>query len=251
MPGLLRARALNFVLYQAGWFCCILGAARGRPWLGAGLGLLAVLAHLALARRRRAEASLTLGALALGIVVDTVHMRMGTLTFHGGLLLPDFPPPWLLILWLQFATTLRYCLSWLAGRYALGAILGAVAGAAAYWAGVRLGAASFAWTRPWSSCASAGAGGWACPFCCSWGSGGMRAAGSTVYFSSRRGCSLWRHERKTPGEVRRAFSVGSGGGWKVWLRGQLSQTVHCHDAIVEFPVARRREKSKSKKGCMT
>jgi FtsH-binding integral membrane protein len=143
MPGLLRARALNFVLYQAGWFCCILGAARGRPWLGAGLGLLAVLAHLALARRRRAEASLTLGALALGIVVDTVHMRMGTLTFHGGLLLPDFPPPWLLILWLQFATTLRYCLSWRAGRYALGAILGAVAGAAAYWAGVRLGAASF------------------------------------------------------------------------------------------------------------
>lgn len=143
MAGLLRTKALNFVLYQSGWLCCVLGAANGRPWLGAGLGLLPVLAHLGLARRRGEEASLMLGALALGIVVDTLHMRMGTLSFQGGLLLSGFPPPWLLLLWLQFAATLRYCLSWLLGRYALGAVLGAVAGAAAYWAGVRLGAAAF------------------------------------------------------------------------------------------------------------
>lgn len=143
MSGLLRTRVLNFVLYQSGWLCCVLGAANGRPWLGAGIGLVPVLAHLGLARRRGEEASLMLGALALGIVVDTLHMRMGTLSFQGGLLVSGFPPPWLLLLWLQFASTLRYCLSWLLGRYVLGAVLGFVAGAVAYWAGVRLGAATF------------------------------------------------------------------------------------------------------------
>ena len=101
MSALLRTKALNFVLYQSGWLCCVLGAAWGRPWLGTGLGLLPVLAHLALARRRREEFSLMLGALALGILVDTMHMRMGTLAFRGGLLLPGVPPPWILVLWVR------------------------------------------------------------------------------------------------------------------------------------------------------
>jgi len=41
------------------------------------------------------------------------------------------------------ATLLRYALSWLAGRYALGALLGAVGGPLAYASGIRLGAAEF------------------------------------------------------------------------------------------------------------
>jgi hypothetical protein len=143
ISGLTRTRILNFALFQAGWFCCVLGAAAGRPWLGTGLGLCLVLAHLALAGERRAEAELLLGALALGLVVDTAHLRLGTLVFQGGHLHPDFAPPWLLVLWLQFVSTLRFSMHWLAGRYVLGGLLGGVAGALAYWAGVRLGAASF------------------------------------------------------------------------------------------------------------
>lgn len=140
---LTRTRLLNLVLFQGGWFFCVLGAAWGRPWTGTVLGLATGLAHLAMVRDRRREGELLLGALALGLVVDTVHLRMGTLVFQGGFLISDFAPPWLLVLWLQFATTLRYCLHWLAGRYVLGGLLGAVAGALAYGAGVRLGAASF------------------------------------------------------------------------------------------------------------
>ncbi len=147
ISGLARTRLLNFALFQAGWFCCVLGAAAGRPWLGTGLGLCLVLAHLALAGERREEAELLLGALALGLVVDTAHLRMGTLVFQGGHLHPDFAPPWLLVLWLQFASTLRFSMHWLAGRYVLGCFLGGVAGALAYWAGVRLGAASFGTTQ--------------------------------------------------------------------------------------------------------
>ena len=142
MSGLLRTRLLNFVLFQAGWFCCVLGAASGRPWLGAGLGLLLVLGHLGLVRARRKEAALLLGALAVGLVTDTLHLRTGSLVFTGGSLHPDFAPAWILVMWMQFASTLRFAMSWLEGRYVLGGLLGGVAGAMAYWAGVRLGAAT-------------------------------------------------------------------------------------------------------------
>ena len=137
-----RTRLLNVALFQGGWFCCVLGAAWGRPWLGTFLGLALALAHLAMVRDRRGEGALLLGALILGVLVDTAHLRMGTLVFQGGFLHPDFAPPWLLVLWLQFASTLRFSMHWLSGRYILGSLLGAVAGAMAYWAGVRLGAAA-------------------------------------------------------------------------------------------------------------
>jgi hypothetical protein len=44
-------------------------------------------------------------------------------------------------MWLQLASTLRFSLSWLKGRYVLGSLLGFCAGVLAYAAGVRLGAA--------------------------------------------------------------------------------------------------------------
>ena len=143
ITSLTRTRLLNFALFQGGWFCCVLGAAWGRPWVGTVLGLAGGLAHLAMVRGRREEGALLLGALMLGVVVDTAHLRMGTLVFQGGFLHPDYAPPWLLVMWLQFASTLRYSMHWLSGRYVLGGLLGAVAGALAYWAGVRLGAAAF------------------------------------------------------------------------------------------------------------
>ena len=41
---------INFGLYQLGWFAIVVGAANGRPALGAGLGLAAVTVHLACPR---------------------------------------------------------------------------------------------------------------------------------------------------------------------------------------------------------
>ncbi|MDO9584075.1 MAG: DUF2878 domain-containing protein [Desulfomicrobium sp.] len=141
--ALFRTRLLNFVLFQAGWFSCVLGAASGRVWLGVGLGLALVLTHLALTLDRSREGRLLAFALVLGLVVDSVHGLTGTLVFFSGSVIPGLTPPWLLVLWMQLASTLRFSLNWLAGRYVLAGVLGACSGAGAYAAGVRLGAAGF------------------------------------------------------------------------------------------------------------
>ncbi len=134
---------LNYALFQAGWFVCVLGAAAGYPWIAATVGLLLVLVHLALVRDAARESLLLLASLLLGLLVDGVHIRTGVLAFPIGSFHPDLPPAWILVLWLQFAMTLHYSLGWLSGRNYLGVMLGSVSGALAYWAGVRFGAAAF------------------------------------------------------------------------------------------------------------
>jgi hypothetical protein len=134
---------LNYALFQSGWFVCVLGAAAGYPWLVTVIGLLLVVAHLALVRDVARESLLLLTSLLLGLLVDGIHIRTGVLVFPIGSFHPGLPPAWILVLWLQFAMSLHFSLGWLTGRYVLGALLGSVSGALAYWAGVRLGAAAF------------------------------------------------------------------------------------------------------------
>ncbi|MBV5317207.1 MAG: DUF2878 domain-containing protein [Desulfobulbaceae bacterium] len=141
--GRVKTTLLNYGLFQAGWFICVLGAAAGWPQLAALVGFALVLMHLALVGNPLREGMLLVLSLALGLLVDAVHIQTGILLFPVGSLHPGLPPPWILVLWLQFAMTLHYSLAWLNGRYLIGALLGALSGPLAYWAGVRLGAAGF------------------------------------------------------------------------------------------------------------
>jgi hypothetical protein len=47
------------------------------------------------------------------------------------------------VLWIQFATTFRYALHWLSGRYLLSSLLGAIGAPLAFWGGEKLGAITF------------------------------------------------------------------------------------------------------------
>ena len=136
--------ALNYLLYQAGWFTCVLGAAGGRPWLAALAGAVLLAVHLGLARRRADELALALAVMAIGLAVDALQIRLGTLRFSGGLLDPRLPPPWLVILWAQFATTLHFCLAWVRHSWWRSVPFGAIGGPCAFLAGARLGAVQLA-----------------------------------------------------------------------------------------------------------
>lgn len=139
----LATRLLNATIYQFGWFCCVLGAAWGLPIAGALMALLLAGLHLLLASSRKNEALLMVAACLLGIVVDSVQQALGLFTFTRDPAWPFWLPLWVLVIWAQFATLFRYALHWLSGRYLLAAMFGSIGGPLAYWAGIRMGAASF------------------------------------------------------------------------------------------------------------
>lgn len=135
-------KIVNFVLFQLAWFGAVLGAAHGRPALGSMSVLLAFALHLALAPCRRSEAIIALVSAGFGFVFDTLMTLFGITAPLPFLFAPPFSPPWMVLLWVNFSTTMNLSLRSLRGKHAVLAVLGAVGGPAAYYSGVRLGALS-------------------------------------------------------------------------------------------------------------
>jgi Protein of unknown function (DUF2878) len=134
------ARAFNFAMFYLGWFACVGGAARGQLWLGPVLTCLLVMVHLALSSDRIRELGLILAVGVLGFALDTLQASVGLYAFERTSILPWVCPPWMVALWMLFATTLNSSMAWLAGRYRVAAVLGAGCGPVSYLAGARLGA---------------------------------------------------------------------------------------------------------------
>lgn len=150
MLSLPMSKLINLVLYQLGWFSCVLGAAYGFPVTGA-IGALSLIAlHLLLTDRPQAEAQLLLCAALLGILIDSSQQALGVFRFKTDPGWPLWLPFWVVVVWAQFATLFRTALHWLSGRYLLSALLGLVSGPLAYGGGVRLGAAQFGSNLPFS-----------------------------------------------------------------------------------------------------
>lgn len=133
---------LQFAAFQAFWFAAVLGAGAGHVWLGV-LALVPYLAWmLARERGRAALASRWIVAGLLGSLAD------GGLAAAGLIRYPTVGPGWpawlvapfIVALWIAFATLPHVSLAWLARRPVLAALLGAVGGPLSFAAGARAGA---------------------------------------------------------------------------------------------------------------
>ena len=133
----------KLVIYQVGWFACVLGAAWDRQGIGVTIALCSLGTHLWLSNDRQSQIRLIVAAAAIGFVVDTAQLWAGIYKFPHGTLLESFPPPFMTVLWMQFATTFRYSMSWLSKRYVLCAMLGLLGAPLAFLAGEQLGAIVF------------------------------------------------------------------------------------------------------------
>jgi hypothetical protein len=132
----------NLVIYQATWFICVLG---GDQLAWAPLILLGI--HLFFTPCRKADLIMIVSLVMFGIVLDGTLVTLGFFTFPGATFII---PYWLIVIWMALATLPNHSLRWLKDRLALAAILGALGGPLAYWAGVRLGAATFNWPLSYS-----------------------------------------------------------------------------------------------------
>jgi hypothetical protein len=143
-PTLPLARVVaNAVGFQAGWFACVVGAASGQPAWGAAIAVQLLALHTPFAPRPWAELRLMGAAVAIGMAWDSALAATGVVQYHAGVWLEGAAPYWIGVLWALFAATLNQSLRWLRRRPLLGVVVGAVGGPLSFWAGQRLGAASF------------------------------------------------------------------------------------------------------------
>lgn len=135
-----HTQLVNYGLYQIGWFACVLGGAWHRPWTGFLIAVILLGAHLTLSLERSLEARLVVFATAVGALVEMGQIAAGTYRFTSGTVIEALPPPWLLAMWAQFATTFRFSLRTVIRRPIRAALFGAAGGPIAFLAGERLGA---------------------------------------------------------------------------------------------------------------
>ena len=124
-------RLANAVLFQLGWFACVLGG--DSLWLLIPVAVL-LIHHLWISRPGQ-DSRLILWVVLLGIAVDSSLRGLGVMEFQHAVALI---PLWLIMLWALLATTLRHCLRWSARPWWLSSLLGALAGPLSYLAGARL-----------------------------------------------------------------------------------------------------------------
>jgi hypothetical protein len=146
-------KLLNFALYQVVWFAAVWGAARGTPWLGVGVLMMALAVHLAVTPGKGRSVRMVLISAATGYVLDSALVLGHVLSFPERARLGAPTALWMVALWVGFGITLDGCLAWLNGRYGLGAVLGLLGGPLAYGAGVRMGALGVAGTSGYAAVA--------------------------------------------------------------------------------------------------
>jgi len=134
------AKFWNFVIFQLGWFACVLGAANKQVLWAVIATLVYIAFHAWRSPTPKTEISLLLKAFVFGLVADTLIMHLGYINFGDAWPSPYLSPLWMWILWVLVATTVNGSLSWLRGRPVLAAILGGICGPLSYEAGIRLGA---------------------------------------------------------------------------------------------------------------
>ena len=130
----------NFILFQVGWFACVLGAANSIPWLGPLVVFVVVAVHLTLAHQPAEEIKLLLIGLLIGGVWDSYLVASGWLIYPTGMFSAYVAPYWILAMWVLFLTTLNVSLRWMKNQLILSACLGGLAGPLAYYAGFKLDA---------------------------------------------------------------------------------------------------------------
>lgn len=136
-------KILNYVLFQLGWFACVMSSAAGKPFSGSLIAAIIILWHVCRAIKPRQELYLILIAMLIGGIWDSLLINREWLSYSAGSLLPDTAPYWIILMWALFATTLNLSLNWLKQHIVLALLLGAIAGPLAYYAGYRLGAVHF------------------------------------------------------------------------------------------------------------
>lgn len=136
----MKITVFNFILFQLGWFACVITGASGQPWLGVVIAMAIIAWHLRTARQADREVVLIIAAMLIGLIWDSLLVWQGWLQYTSGMFMPTLAPYWIVVMWALFATTLNVSLRWLRSRPVVAILFGAIGGPLAYLGGAGLGA---------------------------------------------------------------------------------------------------------------
>lgn len=131
---------INLLAFKLGWVTSVFGATRGLPWLGPLWVLIWAISFFSWKRKLKTEWVLLVGAAIIGYIFDSVMVLLNFVEFPLEVRFGGPSPFWMVAMWVNLASTLRYSLGWMRDRFILGAIIGLVVGPLAYIAGSGLGA---------------------------------------------------------------------------------------------------------------
>ena len=136
----MKFKLLNFLLFQVGWFICVLGAANDSTFLALALVTTLIIIHITITPHKIDDIKLFAYALIIGFVYDGFIQFYGLILYNSAGWQFPLPPLWILMLWVLFSMTLNHSLSWLKGRIIISSVFGFVGGPLAYIAAEKLGA---------------------------------------------------------------------------------------------------------------
>lgn len=139
-----RSIIINILLFQLGWFACVLGGAHGYALLGSIVAMMIIIFNSFLAADRISEIRLIGFAIIIGLIFESIMTWQGLARYSHGQFLDLMAPFWMILMWPLFATTLNLSMRWLRSLAPLlVALLGALLAPLAYYGGYKLGAVEY------------------------------------------------------------------------------------------------------------
>lgn len=126
---------LNFILFQIGWFACVVYP----DVIGPVVALLLLVIHFVLVSQNRLTELQFIGlGTVVGSLLDGLWLNTGVLDNGSDALV--ITPLWLVAIWATFMSTLSHSLNWISRKVWLAFLFAPIAGPFAYWSASKLGA---------------------------------------------------------------------------------------------------------------
>ena len=145
---------IDFVLFQAAWFACVLATRTDFPHALPLVGLLLILGRVLFTKRFRQALPFVLACAAIGVCGDAALVTLGFLDFEPYHNLFG-APLWMVALWLNFGLMIHPLFSWFVKSCPRALIGFAVGGVIAYYSGEKLEVLSL--PMGWQSALAVGA----------------------------------------------------------------------------------------------
>ena len=137
-------KIINAAFFYLIWWGCILGIRSDLYYLGPMLTAVFILVHLNMISEIKKEMILMGCCGALALVVESLHMHSGFLSYEGYLLSGSLLPPlWIICIWVTLSATLNHSMFFLRDRWPLMVLCGGFFGPVCYYFAMRVGILNF------------------------------------------------------------------------------------------------------------